>query len=208
MDGTLVDSTGIWKQIDKDFFARRGINEVPPEYSDEIVHLGLEAGAKMTIEKYGFKNDTVEGLIKEWRDASFEQYEKYIPLKTGAIEILEFLKNNDVKIALATANEESLYMPCLKRLDILKYFDVIMDVNKVKEGKSSAKLYNTVAKKLNSKPENILVFEDVVTGLKTAYENGYISVGVFDEGSIASEELKKKYSYIYIKSFENLFDWF
>ena len=68
LDGTLLDSTGMWKEIDKKFFAKRNM-EVPPQYAEEIVHIGLKESAILTKEKYGVK-ESVEEILKEWNDAS------------------------------------------------------------------------------------------------------------------------------------------
>ena len=80
----------------------------------------------------------------------------------------------------------------------------IADVNKVHAGKSSVKLYNYVADILGEKPENIAVFEDIYVGLKTAYENGFLSIAVDDVNSRKDNELKQKYSHLFIKSFEDM----
>ena len=127
-----------------------------------------------------------------------------IPLKPYVIELLEKCKKENIKMAVATANSRELYEPCLKRLNIYQYFDFLGDVNMVNEGKSSPKLYNYVANKLNEKPENIAVFEDISIGLKTAYENGYVSVAVYDKNAIKDDERKKQYSYLYVNSFDEL----
>jgi len=204
MDGTLIDSTGIWAQIDKAFFARRGINEVPEEYGQEIVHLGLQKGALMTIERYGFTNDTVEGVVKEWTDASLDQYQNHIPLKDGALEALEYFKKQNVIMTLATANDRELYEPCLKRLGIEKFFEYIIDVNQVKEGKTSPKIYDSICEKYKLKPSEVMVLEDTIAGLKTSFEAGYFSIAVHDKASENVDDIKKKYSYKYIYSMKEL----
>lgn len=204
MDGTLIDSTGIWGQIDVDFFKKRGFNEVPKEYNELIVHCGLQKGAEMTIERYGFKNDTVEGIIKEWTDASIYQYSNKIPLKPHAKELLEYFKNKGLKIALATANDKNLYEPCLKRLGVDSYFDIVVDVNMVNEGKSSPKIFNYVSEKLNVLPNETLVFEDSLMGLKTAKNAGYITIGVDDALSQKAESSKKENCILYIYDFNEI----
>lgn len=206
MDGTLIDSTSIWHAIDKEFFSKRGMDKVPEGYAEEIVHMGLEKGAKMTIDTYGFKNDTVESVIKEWQDAAFEKYEKEIPLKPYAIELLEYLKSQNISLALATANDEALYEPCLTRLGVKKYFDVIVDVNKVKEGKSSPKIYDHIIEKFNVQRNETIVLEDTIVGLTTAYKSGYFAIGVDDEATRNIEERKRKNSCLYIYSFKELLD--
>lgn len=206
MDGTLIDSTGIWSEIDVEFFNKRGIGSVPPEYTEEIVHMGLLKGAEMTINRYHLVNDTVEGVINEWREAAKEHYLYKIPLKAYAVEILEYLKKGGVRLALATANDKELYQPCLERLGIEKYFEFVTDVNKVKEGKSSPKIYDTVCEYFNVSREETMVLEDTIVGLKTAYSNGFITIAVYDKVTEAIDELKKENSFKFIKNFKELMD--
>jgi len=206
MDGTLVDSTFIWHEIDREFFAKRGYDSVPPEYLQEIVHMGLEKGAEMTIKRYGFKNDTVEGIIKEWKDASIEQYTHKIQLKEHAIEVLEFFKSKGIRLALATANSEELYAPCIDRLGIRKYFEIIADVNQAKEGKSSPKIYDSIAEKFGVKREETIVIEDTLVGLTTAFNNGYYAIAIYDKASEPIDDQKHQLSKIYINSLKELID--
>ena len=109
LDGTLIDSTSLWGDIDKAFFERRG-KEVPDTYSKEIAHLGLSAAAKYTRDNY-FPNENIKDMMDEWTELSIEAYAKHIPLKEGAKELLELLKTNGVIITLATANSKELYEP-------------------------------------------------------------------------------------------------
>lgn len=206
MDGTLIDSTSIWHKIDEDFFAKRGIYKVPKEYADDIVHMGLQQGAQMTIDRYGFKDDTVEGIIKEWQDASFHQYAEIIPLKEGAIELLEYYKSKGVILALATANAKPLYEPCLKRLKIDKYFDYIIDVDIVRIGKSSPKIFDHIIDKYGVKRENAMVLEDSIVGIQTAYKAGYLTISVYDESTEKLEAEKIKHSHRYIRSLKELLE--
>lgn len=206
MDGTLIDSTHIWADIDKEFFKRRGYSSVPMDYTQEIVHMGLEKGAIMTVERYGVVGDTPESVKKEWRDASIDQYANHIKLKPFAKEFLGFLKNNGVIITMATASDEDMYKPCLKRLGIDKYFELIVDVNCVKQGKNSPAIYDYILKQFGGKKENTLVVEDTLISLKTAHEAGYVTIGVDDESSRHLENDKKKYSNKYIYSFKELLE--
>ena len=66
LDGTLIDSTSLWSEIDRDFFLRRGM-EIPPHYNEEIAHVGLDKAAYITRTKY-FPNEKEEDIIQEWKD--------------------------------------------------------------------------------------------------------------------------------------------
>ena len=202
LDGTLIDSTFVWREVDKEFFGRRN-REIPPTYLEDIAHVGLPEAAILTRTKYGVK-ESQEEILKEWHDSVAYKYEHQIQLKPFAKEYLDYLKKNNIKLAIATASQPDLYEPCLKRLGVFDYFITIADVNKVHAGKSSVKLYNYVADILGEKPENIAVFEDIYVGLKTAYENGFLSIAVDDVNSRKDNELKQKHSHLFIKSFEDM----
>ena len=202
MDGTLIDSTGLWHEIDKKFFAKRGL-ELPSDYAQHIVHLGLPQAAKYTKETYNL-DDSVEDILNEWHEMSLDMYKNVVQLKEGVLDVLKIFKKNGVRMAIATANDESLYMPCIERLNIGEYFDFIADVTKAKEGKNSAKIYLDVAGMLNTKPENTLVFEDMVTCIKTAHKGGFVTVAVYDKSSKDYDEEKRCHSDLFINSFKDI----
>ena len=204
MDGTLIDSTGIWHEIDKAFFSKRNM-ELPSDYAQHIVHLGLKQAAVYTKETYHL-NESIQDIMDEWHNMSIDMYRYNVSLKLHALELLKLLKENNVKMAIATANDEPLYRPCIERLGIGEYFDEIADVNTAKEGKQSAKIYLDLAKKMGAEPQNTLVLEDMPTCVKTAFKNGFITVSVFDNASKDYDEQKINNSHLFIKDFGELID--
>ena len=204
MDGTLIDSTGIWHEIDKAFFSKRNM-ELPSDYAQHIVHLGLKQAAVYTKETYHL-DESIQDIMDEWHNMSIDMYRYNVPLKSHAIELLKLFKENNIKMAIATANDEPLYRPCIERLGIGEYFDEIADVNTAKEGKQSAKIYLDLAKKMGAEPQNTLVLEDMPTCVKTAFKNGFITVSVFDNASKDYDEQKINNSHLFIKDFGELID--
>ena len=202
MDGTLIDSTGIWHEIDKAFFNKRNM-ELPKDYAQHIVHLGLTQAAVYTKETYHLP-ESIQDIIKEWHDMSVDMYKYHVPLKEGALELLKLFKDNEIKMAIATANDEPLYRPCIERLGIGDYFDAIADVNTAKEGKQSAKIYLDLAKKMGVEPRNTLVLEDMPTCVKTAFKSSFITVAVYDNASKEYDEEKKENSILFINNFFEL----
>ena len=108
MDGTLIDSTSLWHDIDRAFFEKRGM-QIPSDYAQKIVHLGLKQAAIFTKEEYGIK-ETPQEIMDEWHQMSLDMYRNDVQLKEGAIELLEFFKKNNIPMAIATANDDQLYM--------------------------------------------------------------------------------------------------
>ena len=204
MDGTLIDSTSLWHEIDKTFFAKRNM-ELPRDYAQHIVHLGLTEAAKYTKNTFHLE-ESIQDIMDEWHQMSLDMYKYEVALKPGALELLKLLKKNNIKMAIATANDEELYRPCIERLGIEQSFDYIADVNTTKEVKQSAKIYLDLAKKMSSKPENTLVLEDMPTCIKTVFKEGFITIAVYDNASKQYETDKINNSHLYIKSFNELLD--
>ena len=204
MDGTLIDSTSLWHDIDINFFKKRGM-ELPKDYAQKIVHLGLKGAAKFTKEEYGLKESEQE-IMDEWHQMSLDMYRNDVKLKQGAIELLLFFKKKNIPMAIATANDDELYMPCIERLGIGSYFSYIADVNNIKEGKHSARIYEYLAEKMGVSKENTLVIEDMPTCIKTAYSSGFITVAMDDNASKEFEDEKRSNSDLFVHNFNELLD--
>ena len=82
LDGTLLDSMGVWSQIDVDFLAKRGL-DLPEDYQRIVTPMGGPAGGDYTIERFHLP-DTPEMLMEEWLEMAHEEYSRRIPLKPWA----------------------------------------------------------------------------------------------------------------------------
>ena len=202
LDGTLFDSCQMWHQIDLDFFKNHG-KELPLDYSAAIAHLGLTKAAAYTKNRFNLP-ESEEEIIKEWNEAAIYQYTHNVELKPFAKEYLDFLKKNDIKLGIATANSSEYYMPCLKRNGIAYLFDYICDVSSFKGSKESPEIYLFTANKLGVSIDECAVFEDIIQALKTAHNAGFYTVAVDDETQKKDIEQKKQNSDLFIKSYKEL----
>lgn len=203
-DGTLLDSTSLWAKIDQRFFAKRG-QDVPPHYGEEAVHLGLEKAAEWTKEAF-FPNEEAKDILAEWRSMALEAYRNELILKPCAKEVLSLFKNNGMKLALATANSKDLYQPCIDRLQIGPLFDFVVDVFSVKEGKKSSRIYDLTAEHFGVKKENVVIFEDALEPMMTAYRAGYLTVGVYDSNTTKDEAAARKSCDLFVNDFAALLE--
>ena len=201
-DGTLLDSTSLWAKIDQRFFAKRG-QTVPPHYGEEAVHLGLEKAAQWTKEAF-FPNEEAKDILAEWRSMALEAYQNELILKPCAEKVLSSFKNKGVKLALATANSKELYEPCVDRLKIGSFFDFIVDVSSVKEGKKSSRIYDLTAEHFGVKKENVVIFEDALEPMMTSYKAGYLTVGVYDPNTTKDLTAAKENCDLFLEDFASL----
>lgn len=204
IDGTLLESTSIWHDVDVEFFKKRGM-ELPDDYAQAIGHIGLDKAAIYTIERFHL-NEKKEDIIKEWKDGVLDHYRYKVKAKPHVKEFLMFLKENNIPFCAATANDEDCYRSSLENNGIYHLFDFILEVNNFPYGKDRPDIYIHACKQLNVNPANTLVFEDLLMPIRTINKAGFISVGVYDENTIEIDEVKKE-SYIYIRDYQELFNY-
>lgn len=190
LDGTVLDSMGVWKRVDEIFLGRRNL-PLTDEYCKAISSMKLDLAADYTVELFGLKENPGD-IIKEWLDLAREEFTYHIQPKPFAVEYLQKLKEIKIPIAVATTSQKELYLPALKRLNIHHLFDAIVDSETVSCGKDRPDIFLAAAKKLNTAPKDCIVFEDTLHGLSSAAKAGFITVGFLDNAHIKShDEIKK-----------------
>jgi beta-phosphoglucomutase-like phosphatase (HAD superfamily) len=203
LDGTLIDSCGIWKQIDHNFFGKRNI-PYPKTYGATIAHMGLEQTAIYTKETFGL-HESIEEIMEEWMNESRHLYQNEIILKDGVKEFVELCHKENIPMVVATACDESCYLPCLKRNGIYDDFVSITDTRNYPQGKLTPDIYLDLAKKYGYKPYEVVVFEDIVVALKSAISGGFNTVAIYEKTtSKEDDEIKRTISDLYINSFNEL----
>lgn len=202
LDGTLLDSMGVWGKVDEIFLARRGI-VLTPDYTVAVGAMCFPEAAAYTIQRFGFP-DTPEELIREWTNMVEYEYAHNITLKPHAKEYLDSLRECGVRLGVATALAEELYGPVLKNNGIFHYFDAFASVYESERGKGFPDVYLLAAKRLETPPEQCVAFEDVLPGIRGAKAAGMTAVGVYDVHSMPDEEGIRTLADRYITDFAEM----
>ena len=95
LDGTLVDSLWVWKQIDLDFLGERGL-ETPKELQGIVEGMSFTEVAVYFKERFQLK-ESVEEIKKIWQDMAMERYCHSIQTKPGVKPFLQYLKEDVYK---------------------------------------------------------------------------------------------------------------
>ncbi|MCF0116636.1 MAG: HAD family phosphatase [Bacilli bacterium] len=202
LDGTLLDSLGVWKQIDRRFFAKRNM-ELPEGYAVAIAHLGLEGAAEYTIKTYNI-NENPDDIIREWTEESIHMYHEEVLLKDNALDLLIYLKSKDIKLTIATAGNEELFVPCLIRNGVREYFEGYSTVQNAGCNKNSPDIYLHAVKRLGLKPSEVAVIEDMSVGASCAKEAGCFVIGLADIHHLEENNNLKNVSDIYAENYIDL----
>ena len=203
LDGTLINSTGVWNKVDEDFFNRRNVI-MPPEFPQVIKTHTLMSGAVYIKDRLSLP-ESPEDIVKEWHDAAVYAYHNDVRIKPYVKELLELLKNSyGYKIGLATSNTHELYDQCLINNGIYDYFDSFTQSDEVERLKGFPDIYEKSAEHMGVPKEECIVFEDVYQAVKGARMGNFFTVAVEDSASADDREEIIKIADVYIKSFREL----
>jgi len=201
LDGTLFDSMGVWKQVDNDFLAKRGI-AIPSDYMPAISSMTFHEIAVYTIKRFSLP-DSVESLMREWNDMAAYAYGSTVRMKPYAKEYLMALRERGAKLAIATTLSAELRGPALRNNGIDNFFHVICNTDEAGYGKSRPDVFLLAAKRVGAAPGDCLVFDDILAAVKSAKSVGMSVCAVYDKTSANDwEEIKKAADYA-IDDFRN-----
>lgn len=203
MDGTLVDSMWIWPSVDDDYLKKYNLNK-PEGFHESMEGMSYTESAQMFLDVFPELDCTIEEVKREWFNMTHEKYTKEVCLKEGALEFLHGLKEQGIKLGIATSNVRELVDITLKTLQIEELFDSVKTSCEAKKGKPAPDVYLLVAAELGVAPERCLVFEDVPMGILAGKNAGMAVCGIDDAFSRAQEEKKKELADYYILTYKDI----
>jgi len=203
LDGSLVDSMWIWKDIDIEYLGRFGIT-LPEDLQSQIEGMSFSETAVYFKERFQIP-DTLEQMKMDWNQMAWDKYANEVPLKKGIPAFLAECRSRGIKFGIATSNSRELVDNITKVHHLDDYFTCIMTSCEVEKGKPAPDIYLAVAKKLNVAPERCLVFEDIIPGIMAGKNAGMKVCAVEDDYSISDREVKKELADYYIVDFTEIF---
>lgn len=171
LDGLLIDSEIISYQLYQDLIKPYGYSFSIEDYAQN--YSGKTALGNMTsiIQRFQLPITVKQGLLfQEQREKKY--FEKGVALKTGAKELLNYLKTNHYLIILATSSTKERALSVLKQHQIETYFDYFVFGAEVKKGKPNPDIFLKACDKANIKSYEGLVLEDSEAGIEAAFSAG------------------------------------
>jgi beta-phosphoglucomutase len=105
----------------------------------------------------------------------------------GAKELIVSLRENGIKIALASSSKNARSI--VDHLGITNLFDVIVDGTMIVNSKPDPEIFLLAAGRLNTNPNDCLVFEDAAAGVAAAHAAGMKCIGVGDESILTQADM-------------------
>jgi len=202
MDGVIIDSNPFHRMAWKEFLERHGVavtehmfkNVIFGTTGDQAIRNLLQPDLTIDqLSRYTVEIDTSYRSI-------ISGSEQIFPVN-GLYNFLDFIKELGFKIALATSAPPENISLILERLGITEYFDVIVDKTQVTNGKPDPEVYMKTLESLKIGKEYCLVFEDSISGVRSAIQAGIRVIGVTT--SHTAEELSQAGTFFNIDDFND-----
>ena len=120
LDGTLVDSMWMWKEIDIEYLGRFGYT-CPPDLQKIIEGMSFSETAEYFKSCFRIP-DSIDEIKAAWIQMSIEKYRNEVTLKPGALRLLQYLEHTGKKAGIATSNGRDMVDAVLESLQIRPYF--------------------------------------------------------------------------------------
>ena len=202
LDGTLIDSMWIWKQIDIDFLEKRGI-VLPNDLQKDIEGMSFTETAHYFINRFDLK-ESLESIQSEWNEMAKQFYRTHIKLKDMVLPLIEYANAHDIKLGIGTSNSRELLNEVVMAHGIHHYFESMRTSCEVDKGKPSPDIFLKVAEDLGIAPDRCLVFEDTHAGVLAAKRAGMHVIAIYDELSEPYQEAIKADADRFIYSFSEI----
>ena len=189
MDGTILDSLGVWRTLGSRYLLSIGY-EPKPTTDRLFKNFGMIQAADYYRSEYGVEMSVEE--ILDGINTMIEQfYLEEAQLKPGVTELLERLREAGVRMCLATATDRYLAEPALERCGVRSYFGGIFTCGEAGHGKDEPHIYEAALRFLGTPREDTMVFEDALYAVRTAREAGFLVAAVHDPSEKRQEEIRE-----------------
>lgn len=180
LDGTLIDTEKYYREFWPKAFACFGIHMTDDE-ALSMRSLGSPFSKEHVHKLYGDHVD-VEAVRAKRREL-MENYldEVGVEKKPGAVEILDFLRENGFRTAIATATDPVRAKKHLSKLGLYDHFDAVISATMVTKGKPAPDVYLYACEQLGENPEDCYAVEDSPNGALSAIAAGCNVIFVPDQ---------------------------
>lgn len=172
MDGLMIDSEKIVLMGYEAAMNRFGYGREILDLAKSCIGLTYDDTSRKFNQTMGagFDYDTFKPYVSDFVHKYFET--NGVPVKKGLFELLEVLKQENYRLCVATSTKEATAKEELISAKILPHFEDLVGGDNIKNGKPAPDIFLEAARRISVPPENCLVFEDSINGIKAAHNAG------------------------------------
>ena len=205
MDGTLLDTMRYWRYTSLEYLLAHQL-PVRPEDLARMEWTSSRALVKEIAEREGFDMGSWQTMVGELEEFMNRHYLHDAKRRENVPELLEKLRGMGKPVCVATGAPRQYARNGLSRLGILKYFEFVTDCYEFGMDKSQPEYFEEVARRLGTKPEKCVVFEDALYAMKSAKTTGCRVVAIEDSTARLQRDEIRAIADRYILNYSELLD--
>lgn len=203
-DGTLLDSMELWRQIDRAFLQAHDY-PYSESISEQVETMSLAQSAEYFRQLLAGRETLSTAQIQEELDSlCADAYEQKICAMPFVPQFLEAARQDGYAMCVATASQKVQIISALRRLDLLSYFQFVMDAQEAGAAKTDPAIFLACASRLGSAPEETWVFEDAPHAAQTAALAGFRVIGLSPADGSSREAAMRRWCKKVVPSFKYL----
>lgn len=189
MDGVIFDSEKKVVECWKEVADKYGIRDI-----EKLCRMCLGTNSaetrRIALEFYG-ADFPYDERKKEMSDLYHSRCDGgRLPMKAGVKELLQYLKDNGIKIALASSTRREVVENQLRDADILPYFGKVICGDMVSHSKPHPEIFLKACEELSVLPAAAIAIEDSYNGIRAAHAAGMKPIMVPDMAE-PNEEMRR-----------------
>ena len=205
MDGTLLDTMRYWRYTSLEYLLAHQL-PVRPEDLARMEWTSSRALVKEIAEREDFDMGSWQTMVGELEEFMNRHYLHDAKRRENVPELLEKLRGMGKPMCVATGAPRQYARNGLSRLGILKYFEFVTDCYEFGMDKSQPEYFEEVARRLGTKPERCVVFEDALYAMKSAKAAGCRVVAIEDSTARLQRDEIRAIADRYILNYSELLD--
>lgn len=176
MDGTLIDSMGVWYDFGQQYAKQRGLPG-DEDWQKPLKTMSLELGAQYVKEHFALPESIAE-ILQQWAVLIAQLYRERAVPKPGAVEFLR--EHRGRPQVVLTANGRSILEGVMQGMGFASWLDATYTAAELELEKDNPEIYRQTAHLMGLQPEECVVFEDTLHAILAAKQAGCRVVAVED----------------------------
>ena len=191
MDGLMFDTERMWATFWEPALAALGL-----EYKEGLAEAERgtagETSRNIVRQFYGEDCDA-NAIIDSLHRVADEEFQKPVPKKPGLDELLAWLDEHHIPMAVASSSPMTVIEGHLEHWGLGHYFKAVISGEHLTRSKPAPDIFLLAAQKLGTEPAKTMVLEDSYNGVRAGAAGGFVTVMVPDL-SPATDEMRRIYT--------------
>ncbi|MBX9032761.1 HAD family hydrolase [Gordonibacter massiliensis (ex Traore et al. 2017)] len=201
-DGTLLDSMGVWREVEGELARRAGVTLTAADV-DELTTLTIPECGAFFHERYGL-GDSSEAVVRTIDELMLDFYRTRAEARPGALTFARQLAERGVRLSVASSSPLPYLQAGLARCGFTPYLDAIVSVDDVGKSKRESAVYDRAREAMGTPLATTWGVEDSVYAVHTLRKAGYRTLGIYDCDISGTPEQLEAAADRFVASFEEL----